>query len=294
MLGASKAGGDFSGSIARPNTDPIFITLHVDLSNGGDKITGTAMFDAATVPFAADRAVFDGKTLKAPQAGKFTTVLQLTPADATLPQGDGYGTLVVNAAGGVRFIGFLGDGTPASIGTFLSKAGMWPLYVPLYLTRGSIAGLVTFAAMSNTSTLSAQCDWFKPAVPTDAFYPAGFATKFDLIGSPYVKPPAKTRVLNFVDAPANAKITIGAGNGNPTLPPIVATLGKDNTIKALASGKFTMKLQLSTGFFSGTFLESGNGATKKFNGALLQTQNFGSGFINGNAETGFIDLERNL
>ena len=57
------------------------------------------------------------------------------------------------------------------------------------------------------------------------------------------------------------------------------------------STNLTLKITTPTGLFKGKFHRADNGSTVAFQGAILQKQNFGSGFFLGTNESGFVTFE---
>jgi hypothetical protein len=129
-------------------------------------------------------------TLRNPltDAGRYTGAFPaLTPAAqalpaAAFPQGAGYAKITLSAAGAVRFVGKLADGTPLMSSGVLSKSNVLPFFVRLYATRGLLAGPIAFRDQATTDADSATLRWFRP-VMTTGNYVAGWP---DGIGVPFV------------------------------------------------------------------------------------------------------------
>ena len=210
MAGVFDNNGDYSSVIGSAT-----VTLHIDLTNGTDEITGTVTEGTTISTVTASLSTFNSKTNPASQyAGIYTIVLPPNTNDtgSAFPQGDGYGTLNVGTSGKLRFSATLGDGTRISQTATISDNGSWPVYIPLYLKQGTLVGAVTFTNIVGVSDLSGALTWFKPVIPTSKLYPDGFTTQITLLGSAYTAPATGTPALNVPNATCNLLVTSGAGD----------------------------------------------------------------------------------
>jgi hypothetical protein len=170
-------------------------------------------------------------------AGNYTMVVQGAANDTTSnlsPAGDGITWVVVDDTGYVSVNGWLGDATPISMETAVSKNSEFPLYVSLYGGKGGVFGWVKF----NTSAVIApnydpmlitafpyKLQWEKAAVATDAYYAGGFAApiKHTALISPF-EPWLGWNNLDLVgnfnvsvDLYGTAGIKTGAGRSTKTI-----------------------------------------------------------------------------
>ena len=231
----------------------------------------------------ADRAVFNSKLNRAPQAGKYTMII---PADTNSPAGDGYGTVTVTTAGGITFAGVLADGTKATQKTFLSEDGHWPLYVPLYKTNGSLVSWVNFSDEAMTD-FSGLFNWFKQTNAAK-YYAAGFTNEATILGSRFTKPNATNQMLYLT----NGTVTFTGGNlaadftNNVTLDPKGKVTNQD-------ANKLNFGINSGNGLVSGSATPPAGGKSISFKGAILQKQTNASGFFLGtNATSGRVYLGR--
>src|SRR5262249_37463883 len=149
------------------------------------------------------------------------------------PDGFGYGTIKVDSAGKIRFVGSLADGTKVSQSTVISKTGAWPLYVGL-TGGGSILSWQTFANQASDDIHGAW-SWIKAANPLSRYSPGGFAGVYDAIGSKYVIPPLGTTVLGITQA----EIDFAGGNLSGDFGNLV-TIGAASTISNNSSNALSM------------------------------------------------------
>jgi len=191
--------------------------------------------------------------------GKYTLVV--SPADVTvtnLPQGYGYATLTVNAAGNGSLSGVLNDGTVLSVSAPVSQYGHWPFYLSLYNKAG---GCISWVTLTN-GTASGVVDWFAPA---SAGYRA-FSTTLGLDGSLYTTGPQlnNTWALTFSGG--------GVLNSN-----WVKTVTLNAAGKVIGVNPLALSVTVSSGLVSGSFTPASKAIS--FKGLLLQAEDTGYGFF---------------
>lgn len=283
LRGHLDAAGAFTGTITRRGRAALAVSLNLDRTDGSDAIIGTVTDGVVISSLRAERAGFDLYKNPAPQAGRYTILLERpdAPGNATVPQGHGSGTAVVNRAGYVRFSGVLGDGTVVNQSSRLSAGGEWPLFLPAYRAKGSVSGWVTFS-FDPPVAADGQLTWFKPATARGS-YKAGFLIQRQaLLASSYTRPARGSRVLNFT----NGVLTAGEGGLGSIPLTRSATFGVDNRV-TLQDG--SLKINSVTGRFSGRFRDVG-GKARTFQGALLQSEGVGFGHFSGQDQSGFVEV----
>lgn len=281
--GFFDSSGNSLNTVVLPGKDSLQVALHT-LPDGTDQITGTASNSEFTSDVLADRATFDSRN-PCPFAGHYTMVLEPpTGNDPTIPQGFGYGTMTVAATGLGRIQGVLGDGARINAIVPISKRATLPFYAPLYSNQGAAVGWLTFAT---NSTIQATMDWFRPAIFTSALYPNGFATNVTLAGEEFV-PPAD----NGPDPSGTRQVTLTGGNlvGSLVETAVVNSAGTVS-VPSPNTVNLQMKLNPSTGLFSGSFIHPVLNKTVNFNGSSLQLDGAGAGLFVGSNETGSVVLE---
>jgi hypothetical protein len=180
--------------------------------------------------------------------------------------------------------GVLGDGTKFKAMVPVSKLGTLPFYVPLYGNQGACVGWLTFDA---NRAIQATVDWFRPAIPSSEFYPNGFATNVTLSAEEFV-PPAD----QGPDPSGVRQVTLTGGNlvGSLVETAVVNSVG-GVSVSSPNGVNLQMKLDPSTGHFSGSFNHPGLNKTVHFNGSSLQLDGSGAGLFLGSNETGAVILE---
>ena len=276
--------GDAQVTVAAGSLGSVSVTLHLDLVHGTDRITGSVSGLGWVAELAGDRAVFDGHTVVAPQAGKkYTLVVPGNYDSASDPGGDSYGTVSVSGAGKVLLTGLLADGTKISQSATVSKYGQWPVYVTLYGNQGS---MVSWLAFSNTASgdLSGDVAWVKP--PSSAkYYPAGFAYETTAAGSIYNPPQVGLPALSLADA------ELVLSGGSP-LENISKPLALTQNQVSILSDKLRLTLTPSTGLFRGSVTDPLGAKPLQFAGVVLQKQALGAGYFLGAAQSGRVLLKQ--
>ncbi|MGD0017609.1 MAG: choice-of-anchor D domain-containing protein [Verrucomicrobiia bacterium] len=279
--GRFDGSGESTNTVVRRGLNALQVILHLDVADDSERITGTVSNDVFTSELLANRAVYN-RTNLCPLAGSYTVVLEPPGGDsANIPQGNGYGRITVTTIGSGKLRGILSDGRRIAGNVPVSKYGTWPLYEALYKKQGSCIGWITF---TTNSTFEATVDWFRPAISTARYYPSGFATNVTLTGGKYVSPKAGG------SSPAgDRQITLGWGNLVSNIVQAVSVDANGNvTVLPPNRQDLRMKLQLSTGLFSGFFIHPSLEMPISFNGAVLQFDNSGAGYFLGTNESGFV------
>ena len=196
-------------------------------------------------------------------------------ANPSVPQGNGYGSFTVAAAGTLTMAGRTPDGETLTGGTFVGPTGQVLFLQNLYATsrRGSIHGLLQLgtglssdlADTADNTLISTRLDWVRPANPaavsatiSTRTYRAGFGLSGTPVGTPveleafggrYVPP---TTLLKISGAPAatpipttaNAKVVLTqaglafnfpAGSGASFNPDLDVAVTATNTIVVVGS-----------------------------------------------------------
>ena len=251
------------------------LTLDFQLGTGGQAtvVTGHLTDGTWISKLSGDLAVF-GKGITPPFAGNYTLVIPGYDGSSTLPAGDGFGTLKVNSAGRVKFVGTLADGTKVSQSAPVSASGNWPLYLPLYSGNGSLMSWLTFATTS-TNDLSGKLIWLKQAGSKSRYYLGGFNCEADAFGSVYLR---SNPVLNL----PSANLTFCGGALASSITNAI-TIGPNSKV-GTPGKQLKMSFSASTGTFKGTFLDPASGKPLPFSGAVFQKLNAAYGVLFGTAD----------
>ncbi|MFO1477825.1 MAG: Ig-like domain-containing protein [Verrucomicrobiota bacterium] len=250
-------------------------TLALAIGNGSqsDQILGSVSNGTWTASLLGDRAIFNRKTNAAPFAGSYTLAVSGVSNDASLPAGNGYGSIRVDTSGNVRFIGTLADGTRFSQGVPVSKHGVWPVYSPLYSGSGALLSWISFTNLGG-SDLAATFNWIKAPNAKSKYYAGGFTNDFPAIGSVYLKPVGS----NILDG-SSAVVTFCGGN-LATFTNLV-TLAQNSKVENDSTNALALSFSPATGLFRGRVTDPDSGKAWSFGGAVSQKGNAGYGSLLG-------------
>ena len=285
LKGAFSASGNFGTSIQRRGLSPLQVVLRLDLTEGGERVTGSVSTGGLPASVLAPRAHFArGGAL--PQAGNYTFIIPGAPDGANgVPRGHGHGTLRLTKRGAVRIAGRLGDNTAVSYSAALSKDLAWPLYLSLYNKAGSISGTVQFSALPGSDAAGALA-WQKPS--------AGLDGSVDFLAARYTRPPtANTRALasfNAVNGVGSAALAGVNLTGSPLTHTIDFRTNNRIAITNPAADKLAVTINVSNGLLSGTFKRPGKTALEEIRGVLFQKAGTGRGLFKDGATTGSFEM----
>lgn len=279
LSGTLDLGQKGTNTIIRKGTNAL--TVELDFGSSSNQVVGRVTDGTWEAPLMADRNLFNAKTNPCAFAGNYTLILPGQDASADGPEGDGFGTVKVDANGLASLTGTLADGTKFSSKTPISTLGQWPVYAAL--PGATIISWMTFADRP-TDDLTGLLSWIKTAQPKSKLYRSGFTNETLAVGSSFVRPedPNGT-LLELTDT------TIAFSAGNLTAPfRNDISWGPKNKITNLSANKLSLKLNAAQGLFTGTVTDPNTGKASKFSGALLQKQNRGSGFMPGTNSTSLV------
>jgi hypothetical protein len=284
LTGQFSETGTASNIIARGSAGALAVDLRLDLANGTDRLLGSVGNLAWTATLTGDRAVYDGKTSIAPEAGSYTMIIAGDYGSTISPGGDSYATLTVSKSGVVSLKGTLADGKTITPKAPVSKNGQWPLYASLYSGQGVLWGWLTF---TNASELGGSVAWIKPALNTTP-YPAGFSLTARALGERYVPPGKGTNVFGLT---VSTNLTLTLVGGGLDVADHIALEANDQ-VTTLSGPKLNLTFTPTTGAFSGSVANPPSSKPISFGGVVLQSQGTGSGFLLGTEESGEVRLEQ--
>ncbi|HWD92713.1 MAG TPA: S8 family serine peptidase [Verrucomicrobiae bacterium] len=127
-------------------SSPLRLTLHVDLSNSTDRVSGSLTDGAWVSSVSGDRNVFNSKLNPAAQAGMRNFVLERAD-NTTVEAGVGAGRISTSGAASVS--GSLDDGTKFRTASLLAKNGDCPFYLSLSKGNEVVIGWLNFPKAEN-------------------------------------------------------------------------------------------------------------------------------------------------
>ena len=289
IAGKFNNDGSFATTLVRRGATPLTLTLQLPVADGSDQITGTVSDDTVSSAISADRALFNARTNAAPQAGRYTILLNPDATQTSSPQGIGYGSVTITTGGAVVVSGRLADGTAFSESTTLSKNGGWPLFFFLAAGNETASGEITIENNA-ASDMDGTFNWFRAPMRAKLFAD-GFSAQLGLIGSIYVPPATGVSTLNLATGTNNAVVKITGGDVDPEID-VNATVDTRDRVSAdpTASQGLRMAINRASGLFSGTFLHPVTGRAVAFAGVVFQKQSVGGGFFLGPDQGGSITI----
>jgi hypothetical protein len=284
LSGTLTADGTDSKTVQKGKLPPVNVDL---VMRGADYLTGTVTprGQIRTADMLGYRGVFNGKSSLSPQAGRYTLSLAGSNSPA-LPAGNGYGTFTVSAAGQLRSVGSLADGTKFTQSAVASASGQWPVYVPLYANHGSLVGWIS---LTNGPALGGDVSWSKPSAKSQRY-----TTGFDWVTQASVArytPPAKG--LNAFGLTAcNLTLSLSGGDLKETLASEFTLNAKSQVKAAPAAGKLSLTFTPSTGLFKGRAIDPTTKKGVSFGGVIMQNQTNGCGYFLGSTTSGQVLLSQ--
>lgn len=197
--GTFSSAHDSQVEVNRRNSTPLTLQLQLVTTNDTPQVFGSVTDGSWLASLRGIRLFFSGKT-HTPLAGRYTLSLLNTNFQQLMPNGSGYGTVIIRSNGTVVVSGQAGDGTSIAQTCGLSRLGDWPLYVSMFKGRGRLIGWLRVSPQSNSSIQSDAVGWVKNPGP-DKLYPDGFNLLLQPTGSRYNRPSSGS-VLSFTNGVA--------------------------------------------------------------------------------------------
>ena len=192
--GRFNLAGMATNFITRLGKTPLTLEMRLGFGDEADQITGRIIEESWNAGLTSDRVTFNSLTNPAAFVGRYTLVIPGTPDI----MGDGYGRVLLSSNGTALVTGRLGDGSVFTRTTYVSKQGMWPIYLPLYHGKGSLLSWLIMADRTGDD-INGMASWIKPQLPAERYYPAGFTNETEIIGSTYKRPSGATnQVLDLI------------------------------------------------------------------------------------------------
>ena len=281
VAGSFDLTGNSQATVTRAKTNALTALLQLNLGSLDDKIAGTVSDGVWKSPLSGYRSVFNETTNK---ATNFVVSYTMAIPGGGDVGGDGYATLMIDAAGMIRMVGKLGEGTSISQSASVSKDGRWPLYVSLYAGTGSVLGWINFSNQP-ASVLGGSVNWIKPAQAT-TLYPTAFSETTTVVGSSFHTPSVSTSLLVSF---GNGSVILSGGNlsvgitNSATINPTSIIVSSTNHV--------TLTLNRTSGLISGSFTHPDLHKVETLTGVILQEQDMGRGFFIGTNQSGSFLLQ---
>lgn len=271
--------------ITRTNKPALTVTLQIDVTPPlSGQITGLlSILDGSNrrCDISADRAAYSAanpvpSSFLGPNNTDATySIAFMKGANAgytadQYPQGSGVGYYKLTKTGALTLVGTLPDGTAVTNTSTLSGANNWRLFVPLYGSKGVLAGnvaLVTGDAYTDIQGYNTV--WICPVLDRQ-HYPAGWPQGIivDVAGARLNVPPSASIVPGLpVGGAANLSFTDGLLASTQTRNVTVSAADLVTHTAPIDAG-FTMKIDRKTGLYSGTFTHT-DGTKTSYQGVIV-------------------------
>lgn len=182
-----------------------------------------------------------------------------------IPQGSGYASFTVTAAGTFTLTGKAADGQTISSAGFLGPNGEIAVYTSLYAARGSITGALTLvedsAGLFRDNPVSGTLTWFKLTTTTRAYRTTFGPINLSVYGK-YLAPAATGHWIIGLPDPGTASLSFTQGGLSlaaisPNVSAFDYSAANLVTMPTFVSGqnpaKATLKINKNTGTVSGAF-----------------------------------------
>lgn len=282
----------------------------VDLEQAAGRITGTlknesdeiiAELNSANRGFYSKANPAGVALLGSTSTGTYAALFQHQDApnngftQDAYPQGDGYATAKLTAAGSVRIGGKLADGTAVTFSGLLSKDNIVSAYAPLYKKKnGFISGRIVFNSKEILSdAASFDMKWSKPEQLTDKLYPQGWPSGIglDFVASKHLAP-AKPSAKNPVPllllgthnilgslAPSAHVLEIFEGDTGDFSENVSLNASQQLTFNTDNTNNAQFKFNTSSGLWTGSFIHPASGKKVSATGIVLQKVHAAAGFF---------------
>jgi hypothetical protein len=263
--------------VSRSDGPPLALRLQLLTLNNAPEVTGSVSDGHWTVPLSGNRLYFGSKN-PTPLVGKYTLVLQNTNTSNSVPNGSGYGAVVIQKGGQLTFKGRAADGSAVSQSCGLSRSGDWPLYLRANQNRGRMIGWLTVTNQAGGSISGGKVAWVKDA-GADELYPQGFSLALQPKGSTYIKP-ISTPILAMTNGVAGFFGGDLSGEHAATWDFVKVVLKPPANFQAEEGAEgVRLSINKSNGSLTGSFINIATGVRTPIRGAILQQQNSAHGYF---------------
>jgi hypothetical protein len=288
LSGKFALDGSATNELQRPGLNPL--SIHLALEDGS--LTGNINEGNWQAVLSADRAAV-GLADPPPVPGRYNLVFPGDDNPGRGPHGFSFASATVDAAGRVRVVATLADGTIFTQGTTLSNRRRWPLFGRLYGGSGQILGWMELPAEQFPAVGRAgSCAWFKTPPSLTKYYPDGFTLLAEMSGARYDRTAVtSTPFLSFTSGePAYGGGLVDFSGGNVTTAfTNVVRVDPGNKVVGLGTihqgtNRLTLAYSLASGAFGGSVTVPGTTRPVPFKGSLY------GGFFLGSNECGRVLL----
>jgi len=293
LNGELDANGKFKGTATG---DDGTVSVSIALDQGVDGTSFTAKVVQGSEVFESDAGLADLTASRREElAGKYT--IEIPPSgseganEGDLPQGIGFARVEVKEWGDVRIVGKLGDGGKFSTrGVVMGEGENAVLSFYAAPKNGRLNGELAFGA-GTEPTLSGQLQWFRPPRDGANFFPDGFFVDVNPTGGRYTPPNKNDSAFGGQMETELITLTLSKGDLRTSITHRIQ-LGDRDSVTILDPGRSDLQFKINRkkGTFSGQFTHNADEENRKFQGALIQSNQSGRGVFIGQHQTGSVEL----
>jgi hypothetical protein len=265
LRGVMDAQGVLTLSLLRPgDVTPLTFRLSLAGTHAAPELVGTVEGDGGTGELSlGQRAVF-ARAARPLAVGRYAIALT-PPTDPALPKGWGWLAIEVKGSGVIAARGRLGDGSPVSASTWLSKADRAAFWVSRRAGREQFSAALSFTTAPGPD-VAGEFTWMR-GVDSHLESPRPFSHSAVIRGSAVFGP-----VL-----PPNGELWSFAGaSDEPVVLPFTQPTARRFVVGARGA---SLKITPATGQFSGQLAVPPLGKTARFQGIWLQDEARGYGSL---------------
>ncbi len=288
LKGRFNSRGDAQISIPRAGLAALELALHMDLAGGLEEITGTLVNGGDSQAVSLARGV-PPEAAGVYAAGRQTLRIAPDAAEPQSPQGHGYSTVNITAAGRALVQGAMADGRPFSSSSLVGRDGSFSMYVPLRGGAGAITGRMQILSGADAG-LDGALRWMNPERVDAPRYAAPFASSHTVNGSPYTAPAPGEPCVQLSPGANVGELTLAGGEIQQALQQRVLVDGQNQvSLAGPATAGLSMRVNPLNGRISGSF-DHPTAGRRPFSGVVLQKQNGAWGYFLGTEAAGNAEL----
>ena len=295
--------------VKRPKKSSLFVSVSLDLTSSEPSLQ-VSMNDSVNFGDYASGYINLGK----PQnlAAHYTVNVDspsddgyTDPANIT---GHGYFSISIDKKGGVRGLGVLADGSKLSFSSFAQIqiyfdgtqdviSPMIPFFAALDTHGSTFAGTLpidTTVPFGSTSVYG-NAHWTRSATAGTPLVVDPFDLDLQLQGGEFDSPPKKQILVPFGNSSENGDLSI-ALSPNPLQSGFTLSTANIATFDSPNTQKIKLKIDVSTGLFSGSCIDPSGQVPRSFGGVIRQddlSNQIGVGFVIGAGESDPVLIQAN-
>ncbi len=284
----SGTSNQFAGQFSISNANAVAaisnttVTLHMTIDTGGnwtESVSGVASNSSSWTSALLGYLQVHSAAFQTDLAGEYNVAVPGFANAATGPAGSATLSLTVSNNGTVVLGGYLADDTAVIQRSHISRAGLYPLYVPAYAggVNGSLSGWLEFSGGGlNAFAAGSDLTWIKKTGGVQ--YTAGFTNQSAVVGSIYDS--SLTALLTL----SSGQVILAGGNLSTAITNSVTISHDVITVDPTATNGLVLAFDRAGGEIRGSFVNAGT--TNLIYSVILQSTNQARGYFIGPSQGG--------